>query len=161
MATQSADRNARESWPIRTSDRPIPIVRERPQPRTGAAAPARLNRDFVLRRLLVLADMAGVVGALVIATTIFGVADQLSTLFWGLVTLPLWILIFKAYGLYDRDAKRVSHSSVDDLPWIFHSLLIGGVATWALLRYGAGEELVFTQGLVFFGVALGAIFLPR
>src|SRR5262249_41156399 len=152
---------ARESRLIRTSDRSIAIVRERPQPQTSAAVPARLNRDFVLRRLLVFADMTGVVGALVIATTLFGVADRLSTLFWGLVTLPLWILIFKSYGLYDRDAKRVSHSTVDDLPWIFHSLLIGSLATWVLLRYGPGEKLVFMEGLVFFGVALGGILLAR
>ena len=29
---------------------------------------------------------------------------------------PLWVLLFKLYGLYDRDIKRISHSSVDDLP---------------------------------------------
>jgi exopolysaccharide biosynthesis polyprenyl glycosylphosphotransferase len=105
--------------------------------------------------------MLGVAAAFVVAATLIGRTDPLKPLFWGLVTLPLWILIFKAYGLYDRDAKRVSHSTVDDLPWIFHSLLIGSLGTWIVLRYGPGEDAVFGEGLVFFGVALGGIFLAR
>ena len=121
----------------------------------------RFNRDFVLRRLLVLADIAGVVAALAVAMVFFSTGERLNGLFWGLVTLPLWILVFKAYGLYDRDSKRVSHSTVDDLPWIFHSLLIGSLAMWVVLRYGSGEKLIFVQGLVFFGVGLGGIFLAR
>jgi exopolysaccharide biosynthesis polyprenyl glycosylphosphotransferase len=143
------------------SDRPIAIVQERLEPRTHAAVPARFNRDFVLRRLLVLADIAGVAAALALAMVFFSPGERLNGLVWGLVTLPVWILVFKAYGLYDRDSKRVSHSTVDDLPWIFHSLLIGSLALWVVLRYGSREKLVFVQGLVFFGVGLGGIFLAR
>ena len=146
---------------IQMSDRPIAIVQEQSEPRTRAAVPVRFNRDFVLRRLLVLADIAGVAAALAVAMVFFSAGERLNGLLWGLVTLPVWILVFKAYGLYDRDSKRVSHSTVDDLPWIFHSLLIGSLAMWVVLRYGSGEKLIFVQGLVFFGVGLGGIFLAR
>jgi exopolysaccharide biosynthesis polyprenyl glycosylphosphotransferase len=53
---------------------------------------------------------------------------------WGLALLPAWILIFKTYGLYDRDLKRISHRTVDDLPWIFHAVLIGSLLLLAYYR---------------------------
>src|SRR5262249_26863349 len=40
----------------------------------------------------------------------------------------------KAYGLYDRDTKRISHGTVDDLPWIFHAMLLGTLLLLALFR---------------------------
>jgi len=81
--------------------------------------------------------------------------------FWGLVTIPGWILLFKAYGLYDRDAKRVSHSTVDDVPWLFHALLLGTLGLWLLYRYAPDTGLDVGGGALFFGCALGAIFLTR
>ncbi len=137
------------------------VVQERPRVAGRPRIQPGINRDFVLRRLLVSADLAGVVAAFVVASVLVGKADTLRGLFWGLVALPGWILVFKIYGLYDRDAKRVSHSTVDDLPWLFHSLLIGSLLLWLLLRYGAGVELTFGQGVVFFGLALAGILLAR
>src|SRR6266511_173513 len=124
-------------------------------------AASRPNRDFVLRRLLVTADLVGIVFALALAATFFGPGDVLPQLFWSLLLLPAWILLFKIYGLYDRDAKRVSHSTVDDLPWLFHSLVIGSLGLWLLLRYGPTQKLIFMEALVFFSAALGGIFVAR
>jgi exopolysaccharide biosynthesis polyprenyl glycosylphosphotransferase len=134
--------------------------------RAPAGVPApyiepRRNRDFVLRRLLVTADVTGIVIALALAVSLFGTGDPILSIFLGLVLLPAWILLFKIYGLYDRDAKRVSHSSVDDLPWLFHALVIGSLGLWVVFRYGPADKLIFTEGLVFFSAALGAIFLSR
>ncbi len=53
---------------------------------------------------------------------------------WSLTVLPLWIVVFKAYGLYDRDLKRMSHQTVDDLPWIFHAVLVGCLLLLACYR---------------------------
>ena len=52
----------------------------------------------------------------------------------GPALLPAWILIFKAYGLYDRDLKRISHRTLDDLPWIFHAVLMGSLLLLAYYR---------------------------
>ena len=73
---------------------------------------------------------------------------------WGLVTLPAWVLLFKSYGLYDRDAKRVSDSTGDDRPWIFHALVIGGL----FYKLAPPENLLFREGLIFFVSALVAVF---
>jgi len=128
-------------------------------------APARLpvqhvrpHRDYLLRRLLVSADVAGILCAVGLAAAYFATGSALSQLVWGFVSLPMFVLLFKAYGLYDRDAKRVSHSTVDDLPWLFHALLVGTLGLWLLFRYSPASGLDMTEGLVFFGIALGAVF---
>jgi exopolysaccharide biosynthesis polyprenyl glycosylphosphotransferase len=125
------------------------------------AAPVRPHRDYLLRRLLVSADVAAIMLALGLASAYFSLGSVLSQLIWGLAALPIFIVLFKAYGLYDRDAKRVSHSTVDDLPWIFHALLVGTLALWLLFLYGPAPALDVTEGLVFFGVAVGAVFIAR
>lgn len=95
---------------------------------TGRHAP----RDSGVRRLLAVADLAGITIALAVATLL--VADQPRLLLWALPTLPVWIFVFKAYGLYDRDFKRIGHASVDDLPWIAHGVLLGSLLTLAYLK---------------------------
>ena len=122
---------------------------------------ARPHRDYLLRRLLVSADIAGILCAVGLAAAYFATGSALTQLFWGFVSLPMFVLLFKAYGLYDRDAKRVSHSTVDDLPWLFHALLVGTLGLWFLFRYSPASELDMTEGLVFFGIALGAVFIAR
>jgi len=95
---------------------------------TGRHAP----RDSGVRRLLAAADLIGVSFALVVATLV--AAGRPRELLWALPTLPLWILVFKAYGLYDRDFKRIGHASVDDLPWIAHGVLLGSLLTLAYFQ---------------------------
>jgi exopolysaccharide biosynthesis polyprenyl glycosylphosphotransferase len=90
------------------------------------------RRDSQVRRLLLAADLLAVALALIGATTIL--ADHPGELVWGLALLPVWAVIFKAYGLYDRDTKRISHGTVDDLPWIFHATLLGTLLTLGLFR---------------------------
>lgn len=101
---------------------------ERARVLTGRHAP----RDSGVRRLLALADLAGIAIALAVATLL--VAGQPRLLLWALPTLPIWIFVFKAYGLYDRDVKRIGHASVDDLPWIAHGVLLGSLLTLAYLK---------------------------
>ncbi len=95
---------------------------------TGKHAP----RDSGVRRLLATADLIGIAIALAVATLI--AASSSRGLLWALPTLPIWILIFKAYGLYDRDFKRIGHASVDDLPWIAHGVLLGSLLTLAYFQ---------------------------
>ena len=44
-------------------------------------------------------------------------------------TLPLWLLLARAYGLYDRDEERTDHSTVDDIFGVFNMVTVG---TWML-----------------------------
>ncbi|MGV1049411.1 MAG: exopolysaccharide biosynthesis polyprenyl glycosylphosphotransferase [Solirubrobacterales bacterium] len=89
-------------------------------------------RDYEARRLLLLADLLAVSLGLLVSALL--VSDHPGELLWGLASLPLWVVVFKAYGLYDRDTKRISHGTVDDLPWIFHAMLLGTLLLLALFR---------------------------
>ena len=119
------------------------------------------NREGMLRRVLAVADALGILVGLAVTFVVVGETVQLDLLGVALLTLPAWIVLFKAYGLYDRDSQRVSHSTVDDVPWLVHALLVGtlglGVVVWAAL----GARLSFTEGLTFFAVALVGVFAAR
>jgi exopolysaccharide biosynthesis polyprenyl glycosylphosphotransferase len=126
-----------------------------------SAPPAR-NADRVLRRLLATADMLAVAAALATAMAFASGGRASATSFLiGALTLPGWVVLFKAYGLYDRDAKRISHSTVDDLPWIVHALLVGSLAMWFLYRMLPGEKLVLGESVAFFALSAVGIFVGR
>jgi exopolysaccharide biosynthesis polyprenyl glycosylphosphotransferase len=119
----------------------------------AAGARVRMPRDYCLRRLLAAADAVAILGAFAIAETALDRTEP-RALAWCVVSLPAWIFVFKLYGLYDRDVKRVSHSSVDDIPWLFHALVVGGLALWLLFRLAGAQMPSYGQAAAFFGAAL-------
>src|SRR5919197_405882 len=99
-------------------------------------------RDYVTRRLLLVADTVGV--ALAVAVT-FNVSSEYRPAGYcalALATIPVWLVLFKTYGLYDRDIKRISHSTVDDLPWLLHALLVGCLLLWVFYKILPVKQLV-------------------
>jgi exopolysaccharide biosynthesis polyprenyl glycosylphosphotransferase len=92
----------------------------------------RSRRDADVRRLLLLGDLAAILLAVVLGTSV--VSHHPGELLWALAFLPLWFVVFRAYGLYDRDSKRISHGIIDDLPWIFHAMLLGTLLLLALFQ---------------------------
>jgi exopolysaccharide biosynthesis polyprenyl glycosylphosphotransferase len=72
------------------------------------------------------------------------VAYLVGTEFWGgsgalgstrelwlfLLSLPLWVLVAKLHGLYNRDEERADHCTTDDIVGVFHLVTIG---VWLLL----------------------------
>lgn len=121
--------------------------------------PLRLRRDYVLRRLLAISDALAIVLALAMAFVI--VRRGLIEFTWALLLLPVWTLLFKLYGLYDRDGRRVSHSTVDELPWIFHALVTGGLLGWLLSRAAPALAISGASAVAFFATAATGIVLAR
>jgi exopolysaccharide biosynthesis polyprenyl glycosylphosphotransferase len=69
-------------------------------------------------------------------------------------------MLFGAYGLYSRELKRVSHSTVDDVPWLFHALIVGTLLSW--LYYEVVDRPVPTRELLAFAaIAFIGILLAR
>jgi exopolysaccharide biosynthesis polyprenyl glycosylphosphotransferase len=82
-------------------------------------------------------------------------------LLWCIPLLPAWALLMKTYGLYDHDARRVSHSTVDDLPGIFHALLVTALGTWAWAKYLPPEKMTLFQAFLFVSITFVAVVAGR
>jgi exopolysaccharide biosynthesis polyprenyl glycosylphosphotransferase len=127
------------------------IPRGRPLDALARASASR--PESTLRRLLALADCLAIVAALLAAFFVGSTARPSgSQLALGLLSIPVWIVLFKLYGLYDRDGNRVSHSTVDDVPWTFHALVVGGLGLFLAYKALPVEALTFAQGVTFFVV---------
>lgn len=98
--------------------------------------PIRRRRGWLMRRLLLAADIVGLfvayLVAFALASPVSG-ADRVSPV-WEVVlfaaTLPLWVLLARVHGLYDRDEERTDHSTVDDVVGVFQVVTLG---TWSFL----------------------------
>jgi exopolysaccharide biosynthesis polyprenyl glycosylphosphotransferase len=125
-------------------------------------APRYGRRDWFLRRLLAMSDVGTLAVAMVLTIAVLGGTQGHSgprLLLFGLATLPAWVVLFKMYGLYERDAKRLSHSTLDDLPSLFHALLLGCLLMWCYFL--ALAKLTSTTILAFGGLALLLVFVGR
>jgi exopolysaccharide biosynthesis polyprenyl glycosylphosphotransferase len=87
-----------------------------------------------MRRLLLVADVAGLTTAFLLALAfapVPTVGDRVDV-WWEvalfLVSLPFWIFLARVHSLYDRDEERSDHSTVDDIFGVFQTVTIG---TWS------------------------------
>jgi exopolysaccharide biosynthesis polyprenyl glycosylphosphotransferase len=128
-------------------------LREAPQPSPATISTSYGRRDWVLRRVLAVVDVVAIAGALCFAFMFSPAREDLSGLAVLLLPLPLWILLFRAYGLYERDVKRINHQVLDDVPNLFHAILIGTLCTWGLSRLVLGEDRMVLAELIAFPLA--------
>ena len=97
------------------------------QPR---ARKTRHRRGWVVRRVLLAADVVGLLLAFLVTQLALedfsaGVDPRIVELFViFLVSLPLWVVAAKLYGLYDRDEERTDHSTADDVARVFHLVTV-------------------------------------
>ena len=96
---------------------------------TDQTAPWRMRRGWLVRRMLLAADLLALTAAFVVVEVSFqelvgaiGPGVE-AIIFLGL--LPVWVLAAKLYGLYDRDEERATHSTADEVVSVFHLLTVG------------------------------------
>jgi exopolysaccharide biosynthesis polyprenyl glycosylphosphotransferase len=118
------------------------------------------RRDYRIRRLLagsdVIALSVAICSWLVLSTPRSG-----AHIAWGLVTLPVWLLILHVYGLYAGGLRRVGYATVDDIPALAHALLLGSVGMWLFFQVTPAGKLRFSDLLVFVTVAFALALLLR
>src|SRR5690242_19164451 len=117
----------------------------------GAAVTSRLpRRSTLVRRVLIATDTAtlGVctIAALALADPDGRIGGQVL---WALSYCIVLLALFRLYGLYERDSKRLGHSTLDDVPQVFHALLIGTIGLWAYLQLVPAERPVLSQAALF------------
>jgi exopolysaccharide biosynthesis polyprenyl glycosylphosphotransferase len=131
------------------------------RPATGVLAVRHRPRDYAVRRLLAASDLVALAGAQIFVLGLHGRSADVEQLAWALLALPAWIVLFKAYGLYDRDTKRISHSTVDDLPWVFHALLVGCLLFWTYFRLVPARDVNARELLAIAALSLVAVLILR
>ena len=105
------------------------------QPVLPALAPPH-PRGWLMRRLLLIADVVGLLSAFLLALALFTTGPPIDVVeeSWEIVffvaSLPLWVLLARVHGLYDRDEERTDHSTVDDIFGVFQVVSVG---TWGFL----------------------------
>jgi exopolysaccharide biosynthesis polyprenyl glycosylphosphotransferase len=99
----------------------------------GLAGPGgSRRRGAMLRRLLASGDWVAQIGALCVVTATSATTD-VATLFWAVLFSPAWILVLKLHGLYDKDHRRIRHSTLDELPSLVSASVIGTLVLDGLL----------------------------
>ena len=119
-------------------ERTVSLLQRRGIGQDVAERPATIRRrGWLVRRALLAADVGGLVAAFLLARVISpDRGDASAALEFGvlLLTIPLWIVAAKVYGLYERDEEHVDHSTADEVVGVFHLVTLGAwfyfVATW-------------------------------
>jgi exopolysaccharide biosynthesis polyprenyl glycosylphosphotransferase len=90
------------------------------------------DRGWLVRRVLVTADLGGLLGAFVIAEAVVagtspGTFNLFSEVLLFVATLPAWVLVARVYGLYGLDDQRTNHTTADEWANVFNMVT---VCTW-------------------------------
>lgn len=110
-------------------------------------------RDRVVRRSLAAGDLLAIGLALGLSATLSPNPISLGNfaLFAGAL-LPVWIVLFKNYGLYDREMAKINVRTLDDAPAVFHAVLVGTILMWLMSKLLLVEDLQALE-LTWFGIA--------
>jgi exopolysaccharide biosynthesis polyprenyl glycosylphosphotransferase len=90
----------------------------------------RIRRGWLVRRALLAADVTGLVAAFLATEALFrgthelGSVDPPTEILVFVLSLPIWIVAAKLYGLYDRDEERATHSTADEVFTVFHLVTV-------------------------------------
>src|SRR4051812_22864027 len=97
-----------------------PPAVEPPAERRGSRSdlPRHLAADALRRRMLAAADALAVVTAAAVTQGGRSVAAG----FWAASLVPIWIVLAKLHGLYDRDHRALRHLTADEL---------GSIVAWS------------------------------
>lgn len=114
-------------------------------------------KDALRRRLLAAADA----GAVLIAAAAVGVAGEGTTAIWIASTTPIWLLLAKLRGLYDRDHVRIRQLTLDEASELFHWVVLCAIGTALIVTALPGASISAEEGLVMGAAAFVAAFCLR
>jgi exopolysaccharide biosynthesis polyprenyl glycosylphosphotransferase len=126
------------------------------------------RRGWLVRRALLLADVLGLTFAFALAQQLYlpsttrpGALDGLGEFVAFVVSLPVWVVAAKVYGLYDKDEERTDHSTTDDFAGVFHLITVGTFLLYAVSREMRLFAPQLGKLLVFWILAIASVALLR
>jgi exopolysaccharide biosynthesis polyprenyl glycosylphosphotransferase len=120
-----------------------------------------------MHRALLAADVMGLTLAFAVAGLAFDQIDipghvgSSQELLVFVASLPLWVVLIKLHGLYDRDDERANHTTVDDLVGVLQVVTLG---TWLFLLGSWATDLAEPQPAklaAFWALAVGVVTAGR
>ena len=125
------------------------------------------TRGWLVRRMLLTADIVGLVAAMALAEWLvnrhnsLGVLGTQDEVIAFVLSLPLWVVVAKLYGLYDHDEERTDHSTVDDFAGVFHMVTVCTFLFWAFAYVTKVAHPTPPKLLIFWAAAVGFISFGR
>lgn len=113
---------------------------------------AKGGRDYRLRRMLAAADVLALGLAIAVWPLIGGEHGRQHAL-WALPFIPIFLVLLLMSGSYSIGSRRVAHSTIDDIPVLWQSMLLGSVGLWLYFQVTPADKLRFGYLLVFAAVA--------
>jgi exopolysaccharide biosynthesis polyprenyl glycosylphosphotransferase len=133
-----------------------------PRARRGRRPPAyphiALRRDALRRRSLALADVLSLTTAYGIIWLVYPPDATLRSKLVLIAALPLWVVLNKLLGLYDRDPVVVHKSTLDELPRMLLSVLLGANLVYLVGPLLPGLDVAREQTVAF--CALAMVLMP-
>ena len=126
-----------------------------------------VHRGWLVRRALLAADLVGLTAALLIAEFVLPVGHRIGRVDQGLevslflVSLPIWVVMAKLYGLYDHDEERTDHSTADDFVDVFHMVTVGTWVVFVVLRVTRLADPSVAKVAIFWLVAIALVAIAR
>lgn len=126
------------------------------------------RRGWIVRRSLFAADVAGLVLAFALAEVAFGrdegAVDKVSP--WVefgafIATIPLWVVLARLLGLYDRDEEHSAHTTVDDATGVFLLITVGAWLLVALTWMTSAADPHLPKLLAFWAAAVALVSVCR
>jgi exopolysaccharide biosynthesis polyprenyl glycosylphosphotransferase len=119
---------------------------------------ARYGPEPLLRRMLAAGDVFAVSAAAVVVG-FWGSGPEAALLL--VLSAPIWIVMAKLAGLYDRDQRTLRHLTVDELPWLVVWALSSTALLTLLLVPFPALDLSSGDRLLVWGTVLGLGFMFR
>jgi exopolysaccharide biosynthesis polyprenyl glycosylphosphotransferase len=122
---------------------------------------SRRSRGWLVRRALLIADIGGLSLAFALSLLLFSAAadptDELRPdveILAFALTLPIWIIAAKLYGLYDQDEERTEHSTVDEFASVLSLVTLGAWLVFVTSWLTSAADPVAPRMVTFWAVAI-------
>jgi exopolysaccharide biosynthesis polyprenyl glycosylphosphotransferase len=128
------------------------------------------RRGWLVRRMLLLADVVGFTVAFVVTQLLFPATASTAPfdrvepgleLLLLLASLPAWAVVAKIYGLYDHDEERTDHTGIDDVVALVHAVTVGAWTVVAVAWLTGLGQPYFGKVLTFWVLAIALVILAR
>jgi exopolysaccharide biosynthesis polyprenyl glycosylphosphotransferase len=143
-------------------------------PLSVVKAPAQDPRSLPRGRtwILIVADVIAIALATAISYTVAELAASPAviaptwiTVAVAVAAVPIWIAIFTAYNLYERQNRSISLATFDEVGELFHALIAGSlfflVLSQVLYRVADAEVVFPVEAAMFLATALPLVLLTR